>query len=317
VTAREICPPTHKHAVSSNCYNRHRCGCAPCLEAITSAALVRRKQQAFGRYVDPFVPADKVRARLLELRTAGVGLPQVARNTGVSLSVIRGVMVPRSVGRNRPVKTQPAQRILATNAERILAFEPRMELLSSGTNVPAFPTVRRLQALVTNGWSITRLAGRLGVTQQNFSFFLAADKVTVRTHLRIEALYEELWNVQPVSSTPNDRISVTVAKKHAAARRWLPPMAWDDIDTDIEPPLADVDPDYTDDVLIGIAMTGEAVRLTRAERLIALTRLHARHLTDGVIAELLHVDARTVLRDRQELGLPAAVGPDKQPLLAA
>jgi WhiB family redox-sensing transcriptional regulator len=67
---------------------------------------------------------------------------------------------------------------------------------------------------------------------------------------------------------------------------------------------------FRDDVAIDLAVAGERVDLTPAERREALRRLHAARLSDPQIAERLGLHVRTVLRLRSELGLPAAVGHD-------
>lgn len=67
---------------------------------------------------------------------------------------------------------------------------------------------------------------------------------------------------------------------------------------------------FRDEVAIDLAMAGERVPLTSAERREAVRRLHATRVTDREIAERLGLNVRTVFRIRAELGLPAAVGRD-------
>jgi hypothetical protein len=67
---------------------------------------------------------------------------------------------------------------------------------------------------------------------------------------------------------------------------------------------------FRDDVAVDLAVSGQRVELTPAERREALRRLHAARLSDPQIAERLGLHVRTVLRLRSELGLPAAVGHD-------
>lgn len=317
MTAPFECPVAgHKHDGTTTCYQTHGCRCVPCRAKASTHNIQFKKLKAYGRYVSPYVPAEPVRAWVRHLMESGLGEGHIANLAGIHSTTISTLLWGRNSSRQRRGVTG-SKTILAVTADRIMAVQPSMEGLSPTALVSSTPTVRRLQALMAVGWSQRRVGDRLGVTKQNIARFLVNESVTVRTHQLVAALYEELWNATPPASTPAERGSTSRAKSHAARRRWLPPLAWDDIDTDVEPPLVDVDPDYVDEVLIELAMTGEAVRLTRAERLEALTRLNARHITDGIIAELLHVDVRTVLRNRRELNLPAAVGYDQQPLIAA
>ena len=98
---------------------------------------------------------------------------------------------------------------------------------------------------------------------------------------------------------------------HDAARRlaerhgWLPPLAWDDPDTDPEPPAVDRDLELVDDIAVALALQGDGPRLTPAERRICVRTLWARRYSDNLIAATIRCDAKTVGRIREELELPA------------
>jgi hypothetical protein len=64
---------------------------------------------------------------------------------------------------------------------------------------------------------------------------MLSSAVTARTAQDVDALYEQLWNLRLPQSTDDQRASADAARVFAAERGWLPPLAWDDIDTDSEP----------------------------------------------------------------------------------
>lgn len=158
---------------------------------------------------------------------------------------------------------------------------------------------RRVQALHARGWMAEDLAPVVGLSAVTLERVLWQATITPRAHAIIAAAYELLWNATPPCSD--------LARQHemarAAANGWAPPMAWDDIDTDPEPQLGDVGEEILDEIAIAEAVAGQRPRLTRAERLIALDRLHAMGHWDPALADLLGVCVRTIERDREDLGL--------------
>jgi hypothetical protein len=135
--------------------------------------------------------------------------------------------------------------------------------------------------------------------------------VSVRRHRAVADLFEELWDQLPPREEWRDKIAYSRALGYSAKRRWLPPLAWDDIDTDVEPPVQD-EVGGIDEMAIELAMGGDRVRLSHDERREAIVRLVAVKLSDGEISERLHLADRTVWRIRQELGLAAPIGADRQ-----
>jgi len=49
------------------------------------------------------------------------------------------------------------------------------------------------------------------------------------------AIYEELWDQEPPHDEWHSKAAYTRALNFAGRRGWLPPLAWDDIDTDPDP----------------------------------------------------------------------------------
>lgn len=102
----------------------------------------------------------------------------------------------------------------------------------------------------------------------------------------------------------------------ARARRWKPPLAWEDewLDdyTQRGVVMLKADPDHVDEVVVLRRMAGDHdVPMTRTERREAVRRMHARGLTDPAIADALGLWPRTVFNDRGALGLPPIEDPGR------
>jgi hypothetical protein len=95
---------------------------------------------------------------------------------------------------------------------------------------------RRLQALISIGWAPELLAAELGRRPSSLQCSITGQSVTTRTARDVAALYERPWNTKPPQATSKQRAAFDAARTHAAAQGWLPPLAWDDIDTDPTPP---------------------------------------------------------------------------------
>jgi len=125
-------------------------------------------------------------------------------------------------------------RIHKGGPDRIVLRATRDRILSVRTYTPA-GIVRRLQALAAIGYSATHIAGLMGCHYVNVCEARRREEpVFVRTEFaeKIVAIYDDL-HMQPLDPS-NDRF---VSRQINQARRngWLPPLAWDDIDSDPEP----------------------------------------------------------------------------------
>lgn len=303
VRARTICPPDHKHDGSLVCYNLHQCRCEPCIAHRAETDARRAKLKAYGRFDTGLVDADPVREHLLMLGEFGLGYKRVARIADVGVTAVRNVIWGRQDP--GPRKGQIPKRIKRENAERILAVKPDISLLAGGTSIPARGTHRRLQALVARGWSQSKLSDRLGVNRGNFGVMMKRTRVTVALHRQVEVLFDEIWDQMPPHTAWRDSIAYSRTVRYARERRWLPPLAWDDIDNDPEPPIAEEPDDTIDEMAVELALMGDRPRLTPAERRECVRRLHRDRWPDGRIADTLGCTPRTVLRIREELGLQA------------
>ena len=205
----------HQHGTRA-CYVHDHCRCYPCGAANNNYAADLNRQTAYGR--SNLVDAEPVRRHVRELGARGMGWKQVAQRAQMS----SGAMSKLLWGKRRPDGTRtPTQRVQAETAQRILAVQ--LELADHAL-IDSTGTVRRIRALIAIGWTQAHLAARLGVTPQNFWFASGArPQVTAVTARAVRALYDEL-SMTPAPDGPG----ASRARQYAAARRWVPPLAWDD-----------------------------------------------------------------------------------------
>lgn len=297
-----ICPPEHKHASTGTCYVVHKCRCQSCRKGRADAARARNKAKAYGRFDTGLVDAEPVREHLEMLQAFGLGWKRIAALSGVGNTAVESLIYGRKGGNNDPRKGEVIKRTTREKAQKILAVKPDVALLAGRALIPSRGTHRRVQALVARGWSQSKLAAMVGMERGNWWSMMQNDTVTVATHRAVAEVYERLWNVAPPQGEHRDRIAYSRALAYAGQRRWLPPLAWDDIDNDVEPP-APIEGSDIDEMAIDLAVSGEKVRLNSAEQRHAVRRLHAEKWSDPRIAATVGVTSRTVLRIRQELGL--------------
>lgn len=190
----------------------------------------------------------------------------------------------------------------------------RRHMIASGRTdafdslLPATGTRRRIEALMAIGWSQNALAAHLDTPQASISEWLRRRYVRTSTALLVADIYEPLSVTRPPTDTPSQRMSVHRTIALAKRRGYAGPFDWDDIDTDLAP----ADPSdveiLVDEVAIDLALTGNRVQLTTAERHVAVRTLHRRGYNDQEMAGMLHVVDRTILRDRQALDLAPNLG---------
>lgn len=306
------CPTDHAHADTTTCYIAHKCRCNTCRDAQAARAKARHKAKAFGRWVDPYVPAAPVRAHVEFLRASGMGLSRIAEVSGLGKTALYQIAYGRKGSNSDPRKNEPLKRILAEKAEKLLAVQPDLDSLRPGAYIPARGSHRRVQALAVQGWSFSKIGERIGVDPADMSRFMRAERVTVTRHKAVCAVFDELWDQLPPRDEWHDKAAFVRTVAWARKQKWLSPLAWDDIDLDEAPPTQDEEVAGVDESAVDLAAAGVRVKLSIAEREETVRVLHGMKLNDSQIAERVNVDPRTVLRIRQRLELPANVGFDRQ-----
>lgn len=216
----------HKHG-TVQAYKIDGCKCRPCRNAIRAREADRNRQLAYGTWDSGRTDAAPVREHLAMLMANGVSDRSIAKASTVARSTLRKIID----GQNG--------RVLKVTAEKILSVQPGIDALGDGCQVDSTGTVRRLQALVAIGWPQSRIADQVGIGSGNFQTLLKSPTVRVRTAKKVSDLYDCLWDKTPAATSSFERAAITRARDAAAARGWLPPMAWDD-DT-IDDPTATPD----------------------------------------------------------------------------
>ena len=198
------------------------CKCALCNAANTRYVARRNRLIAYGQW-RPYVDAEPVRQHVLKLRDAGLGYKRVAALAGVSNGGMSKLLYG-DYGRG----TAPSKRIRPATAAAILAVEANLDTLGGAVLIDCAGTRRRLHALVAMGWSLAKLAKRLGISRGNLGKTLTTDRINASTARTVRGLYDELWDQPPPESTHRDKIAASRARNLARARNWPPPQAWDD-----------------------------------------------------------------------------------------
>ncbi len=232
----------------------------------------------------------------------GMGYKRIAALAGIGVTPARNIIWGRQDPGPRNGELQ--KHVKRETAEALLSVRPNLDNLAGGARIPARGTHRRVQALVCLGWSQSKLCQRVGIERANWFSMMHRDEVTVRVHRAVAVLFDELWNQQPPRAEWRNKIAYARTIGYAKKHRWLPPMAWDDIDLDEVPPVPD-EVGGVDEMAIELAIAGEPINLSPEERREAVRRLHRERWSDASTAAALHCSVRTVLRIRQELGLEA------------
>jgi AraC-like DNA-binding protein len=297
---RDCQHPGHPHEHGTRAaYVKDRCRCRPCTDANTTYDRAAAREQTFGA-PSPYVDATQAREHIQMLRRDGVGCEQIAKAVHTSPTHIREIAQSTNRTGNRPPITQ----IRADLAQRILAVTDRYR--SPQSQIDATGTRRRLQALAAVGWPVAALAPQLGRTTTKLRDLFTCDTVQAQTAQRVSDLYDRLWDTPPARDTDAQRRASDEVRVLAAGQGWLPPLAWDDIDTDPDPdpgsPHARPDPDDLDEIAIERAVAGDHIRLaelTPAEQAEVVRRLTERGKSIRDIADQLATTKRTISRRRE------------------
>lgn len=289
-----VCPVGHTHGLTPTCYRSHKCGCANCRKANRVRCYEYKKQRAYGRPTGTLVPAAPTQAWLADLLAAGMTPATIAKAAGVDLSTVRHIRAGGITARRRPAAEF---RIYQSTASKILSVDADLALLPATVRVVARGARRRLQALGARGWSLGELARRLDLGRCRLERACQQQWIAQSLHQAIAGLYDQLWDQEPPTDTRSGRVARTMALTRARAAGWVPPLAWDDIDTDPAPPTVDSAP-VVDDVAIALALRGEPVRLTAVERGLVVEEGTRRGLSLRELADRVQITDRHVERLR-------------------
>jgi hypothetical protein len=207
-----------------------------------------------------------------------------------------------------PATWPGTQRVRPSTATRLLSIGIADGSRAPHSRVDATGTRRRLQALIAIGWPTEVLAAQLGRHRNSLCRSMAGQSVTAHTAHEVATLYERLWNSPPPRMTGEQCAASDAARAHAAAQGWLPPLAWDDIDTDPTPPALTASLSQCndlDEIAVERALAGDRITyddLTPVEQQEVVRRLTAKGTSIRDIAAQLGTTKRTVSRRRASFG---------------
>jgi hypothetical protein len=289
----------HRHGTRA-AYVKDCCRCPDCTAANTAASRAATRERTYGRW-HPYVDAGTVREHIAGLRTAGIGVERIAQLAGLSVSHVRQLAEHGRAG------LPTTQRVRASTAARVLSVDIDDASRAPHSRVDATGTRRRVQAFMATGWTLELLAGQLDRRPSSLLRSMTSASVTARTAHEVASLYEQLSGSTPPRATDKQRVAADAARAHAVAQGWLPPLAWDNIDTDPTPPAStarshrnDIDEIAVERALAGDRITYED--LTEDEQHEVIRRLTARGASIRDIAAQLGTTKRTVSRRRASLG---------------
>ncbi len=248
----------HRHGTRA-AYVRDRCRCTDCTAANTAVSRTATRERIYGRW-HPYVDAGPVREHIAALRAAGIGVERIAHLAGISVSHIR------ELAKHDRGDSTTTQRVRPSTAARVLSVGIDNVSRAPRSRVNATGTRRRLQALIATGWAPALLAAELGRRRNSLHRSMTGRSVTARTAREVASLYERLWNTPPPQATSAQCAAAHAAQAHAATQGWLPPLDWDDIDTDPTPPAAPADGfrrNDIDEIAVERALAGDHISYER------------------------------------------------------
>lgn len=190
-------------------------------ERRTRYAKRRRLKLLEGTWQSTLVPADSARAHLISLHEQGWSIASLEALVGVRSGGLASLLYENHHA--------VAHFVTRDREAQILDLDIDLDRVPGGCHVPSLGAVRRVHALNAVGWSLLAVAQRSGVSKQALASSLSRDMITARVARQIRDIYAEL----EMSTGPSER-----SRRHAAAKGWAPPAAWDDIDDPAEQPDA-------------------------------------------------------------------------------
>jgi hypothetical protein len=220
-------PPHHN---TLTCYVNYGCRRDECTNRYRAWRAHREAAVKAGEW-QPHVDAGPVRQHLLMLAEHNITLYRAAAMAGTGLRSLHPLFPPRN-GRRRPIR----HTVRADIAEKVLAVTPDAAL--PGRTDPT-GTVRRITALVADGWPMRHLSHHFGFggtyVHQIVDRGNRGHLILSSTALTVIDGYERLKNEQPSEHGVGQRV-INLARNHASSRRWPPTSYWAERMDDIDDP---------------------------------------------------------------------------------
>jgi hypothetical protein len=154
---------------------RAGCGCVPCRSANACYEAARARARAAGP-AEALVDAAPARARLLELKAAGIGHRHAAKLAKVSFRTVQRIRN----GQSPHIRPAVERAILSI----------QKPTLAHGTRVNGYQTRHYLESLLREGYAAKALARWLGLRGRQVQ--LHNRDVKVESALNVERLYQQL-----------------------------------------------------------------------------------------------------------------------------
>lgn len=230
------------------------------------------------------VDVGPVRQHIRALMADGATLMEIASAAGVTIASLSGIL--------HHAERTTMRSALARKVTAVTSIDQRApDEVAADKVVPAVGSRRRVQALMTRGWSQGAIAERVGCAVRTIWQLVTADQpgIVARHHLAICRVYDELWDQEPSAENRWQRAGIVKVKLDARRKGYAPPLAWDDDTIDD----SDATPDYG------------APEPTAAERDATMRALYEQGMNDAQIGEAIGRSRDTVRHWRNRRGLPA------------
>lgn len=213
----------------------------------------RRRLIAMGQW-EPFVDAEPIRQRVRALNQTGMPTNALALRLGLPESALEHLMWKRDGVASKDVRRE--------TAEAVMGYWPTLEDFPANSLIDGTGVRRRVQALMTLGWTRRALASKAGISERSLSRALHKGRVTAELTRQVSSVYDLLWMRGPASDEVSP-LAAHRARVHAANSGFAGPLAWDDdtIDdpsalpqTDAESPLQSDGENLVDRWLMGEAV---------------------------------------------------------------
>lgn len=176
----------------------------------------RADRQARGTWGARYVLATPSRARLTEsLELYRVSLATAAELSGLGPATLSALLYPQH--------PRFSEWVHITTQSAVFGMRFDLDRVSSPSLITSVGTARRLEALAVLGWPWPALEQRLSLPRQTLMFRRARPRIRAGYAREVRDLYEQLSMRHGPSAH---------AAHRAAAKGWLPPLAWDDADLD-------------------------------------------------------------------------------------
>ena len=172
----------HQHGTLA-AWRADNCRCAACALA-HEAARRHHAQAVITGFWKPFTAAEPIRRHLEQLRSAGVGVDQIVRLSGVPSSTVRALLYGRT--------GTPVMRLTTTTAARLANLRATDTTRARKSTVDATETRAQLNQLLAAGLSSSTIAGELGRTPANLRRTMHRATVTVATARAVARLHRRL-----------------------------------------------------------------------------------------------------------------------------